>query len=772
MVCRSLCERIKITVGGGGGSGGGGHRQQQYQHQQSSSVTTTSGPATKVFFLHKRLLCEYSEYFSTALSPRNRDVFVEAETGHFVFDDDDDDPDDFYRWAVWLYVCSGCKLSAIYEFQNNHRCSPSRLEEFASKSDDAAGEGEGEREQHLYAPYGLPQHPPCMSLSDQTGVDRDHWRTTFNVIAATEEEGEPADIRRDEAERTVRLHMPFACKMSSPSPVTGWFCARDSGEGDSNAAKDPNAALEAAAAYMFGYRILSRAYRLFALAHFIQHVDLLTEDYQDELQNLLHEVFPVGSEAHRFLTVWVAWLRWKQRLPNNDEPGDRSRTSGQRSRETDAFFNMFQMMGYRKGSEAADPRRYPLFHWEQECSKGLPGDRTYCDHTESLQWHGSVVNITEQMAPNLLPPMVTNAPPSGRSSTRPLATGDSRWEIFFGLSKDFVTFWSQVLWLWGPFIILAFAADTFAQDKHHLIEFSGKVLGAVFAAMVLLAAWYKYPGWEWVIGLTMLLGVPKACGSFIWAQHCFEKAAAAAAQVQGEIDEVTSPRLCKEETALGAFELLFVASVFWTLLNTKHDVHPAVAKPEKASWGCRAARPEHESFVRRALQAIWKEKDLLWWSCVTLWHMASISVLVIEPIIWAKDHNSHNSLVEMKIHALLCAILGIVTAWYMAKGCRIVFLASTFLQLIFSNVSGIAEVSPCFRRARDREVVDVGNEVCKLQAGLASAMLVHLVLSICILVIWRNAEHPTRGILRALRAGRRARKEEQTVAVESSNEEA
>lgn len=127
--------------------------------------------------------------------------------------------------------------------------------------------------------------------------------------------------------------------------------------------------------------------------------------------------------------------------------------------------------------------------------------------------------------------------------------------------------------------------------------------------------------------------------------------------------------------------------------------------------------------------------------------MASISMIVMEPVIWAKDHND---LVELKAHALVCALLCIVEAWYMAKGCREVFLASTFAQLVLGSISGVAEVSPCFRRARDREV-DVGDGVCKLQAGLASVMLVHLVLSICILLIWRNGEHPSRGIVKALR---------------------
>jgi small-conductance mechanosensitive channel len=129
--------------------------------------------------------------------------------------------------------------------------------------------------------------------------------------------------------------------------------------------------------------------------------------------------------------------------------------------------------------------------------------------------------------------------------------------------------------------------------------------------------------------------------------------------------------------------------------------------------------------------------------------MASISMMVMEPMIWAKDHNH---LVDLKIHALLCALLGIVAAWYMAKGYRIVLLASTFLQLILGNMSGVAEARLCFRRARDREV-DVGNGVCKLQAGLASAMLVHLVLSMCILLIWRNGEHPNRRIVKALQTG-------------------
>ncbi|KAK3403456.1 hypothetical protein B0T20DRAFT_26858 [Sordaria brevicollis] len=120
MFRRTLGERIKITVGSGNGSGGGGHRQQQ--HQQNSPEIPR--PTTKVFFLHKRLLCEHSDHFGAALSPRNRDVFVEANTGHFVFDE----PDELHRWAKWLYVCSGCNLYPVFEFQYEHRFRPSRLE--------------------------------------------------------------------------------------------------------------------------------------------------------------------------------------------------------------------------------------------------------------------------------------------------------------------------------------------------------------------------------------------------------------------------------------------------------------------------------------------------------------------------------------------------------------------------------------------------------------------------------------------------------------------
>ncbi|KAK3956116.1 hypothetical protein QBC32DRAFT_392665 [Pseudoneurospora amorphoporcata] len=725
MVRRTACERIKITVGGGGG------------------LAATSKPATKVFFLHRRLLCKYSEYFSTALSPRNRHVFIEADTGHFVFDDNDDDPDDFYRWVVWLYVCSGCKLFAVYEFQDDHRCRPSRLEESTeSKSaseSDVAGKGEGG-----YSSYGLPQPPPCMSLSDQIGFNCHHWHRRFNVLS--DEEGEPDHIRHGEAECAVIRHKLHGNGESLSSTVTGWFCARDSGSGDGDdsggasnskaAANDPNAPLEAAAAYMFGYRILSREYRLFALAQFIQHVDLLTDGYKDELRNLLYEVFPVGSEAHRVLTAWVAWLKYKKRLTPDDQfepPDERCGFTISLGPETAAFWKMFHKVETRKGSEAADPRRYPLFHWEQECSKGAQGDGTHCVHIEFLKWAGSLVDVLGFIDPNRIPLAARDTTP-GQFATRPM-TAKERWDTFFRLSKGAVTVLSYVLWWLAPVLILFFAADTLAQDKNHLLELYGKILGVVFAVQGPLAAWYRCLGWEWVIGSTMVLGIAKACGSFLWAKQCFGKA-------RGDVALNTRP--CKEEVGLGVSELLFVASLFWVLLNTKHDVHPSVANPEKISWGCRAARPGRESFVRRGLGAIWKQKDLLWWSCVALWHMSSTSMMVSEPVIWAKDHNG---LVESKVIALLCAILGIVTAWYMAKWCRIVFLASTFLQLILTNVSGIPEVSPCFRRARDRGVDD-GNGVCKLQAGLASAMMVHWVLSIVILLIWRNSEHPSRGIAR------------------------
>ncbi|KAK3501483.1 hypothetical protein B0T13DRAFT_501490 [Neurospora crassa] len=179
-VRRILCERIRVTIGGGGG-----HRQQQRQHGQSSDPATTSRP-TKVFSLHKQCHCDCSEYFSTTLSPRNRDVFVEAQTDHFVFnannddgddDDDVDEPDDFYFWAVWLDVCSGCK----HEFKDDHRYRPSRPESgraSSGSSESAAGAGE-----YLYAihkPYGLPQPPLCKSLSNRIAGEEegegDHTR--------------------------------------------------------------------------------------------------------------------------------------------------------------------------------------------------------------------------------------------------------------------------------------------------------------------------------------------------------------------------------------------------------------------------------------------------------------------------------------------------------------------------------------------------------------------------------------------------------------------
>lgn len=155
---------------------------------------------------------------------------------------------------------------------------------------------------------------------------------------------------------------------------------------------------------------------------------------------------------------------------------------------------------------------------------------------------------------------------------------------------------------------------TFCQDKHFLLELYGKILGVVFSLLAALTSWYKFVGWECLISFTMLVGILKSCGSFLWAKQCF-----ANAHRKGDV----SPVLCREEIALGAFELLYVVSLFVVLLITKHDVHPWSGDPKVAQRGRRAARPGRESFVRRGLQAIWKaickEKDLLWWSCVTLW---------------------------------------------------------------------------------------------------------------------------------------------------------
>ena len=100
----------------------------------------------------------------------------------------------------------------------------------------------------------------------------------------------------------------------------------------------------------------------------------------------------------------------------------------------------------------------------------------------------------------------------------------------------------------------------------------------------------------------MLLGIPKAAGSFVWASQCFDRVHPL--DVQHDVN-----RPCSEEVGLGIFELLYVISLFVVLVTTKHDVHPTARYPEKASWARhRVARPGRESFMRRGLQAIggWK----------------------------------------------------------------------------------------------------------------------------------------------------------------------
>ncbi|KAL0465511.1 hypothetical protein QR685DRAFT_452988 [Neurospora intermedia] len=171
----------------------------------------------------------------TTLSPRNRDVFVEAQTGHVVFKGNGDEPGNFYRWAVWLYVCSGCK----YEFQDDHRCRPSRPESgrtTSGSSESATGAGE-----YLYAshkPYGLPQLPLCKSLSDRI---------------TEEEEGEGDNTRYGGLENERRCRNCYGNGRNLSSKVTG-------GEEPNglNPVSDPNAPLEAAAAYTFGYHLCCR----------------------------------------------------------------------------------------------------------------------------------------------------------------------------------------------------------------------------------------------------------------------------------------------------------------------------------------------------------------------------------------------------------------------------------------------------------------------------------------------------------------------------------
>lgn len=174
----------------------------------------------------------------------------------------------------------------------------------------------------------------------------------------------------------------------------------------------------------------------------------------------------------------------------------------------------------------------------------------------------------------------------------------------------------------------------------------------IFFFLAALKSWYKYLGWECLMGFTMLIGILKSCGSFLWAKQCF-----ANTHERGDVKPI--PR--KEEIALGVFELLYVVSLFVALLITKHDVHPWAGDPKAERRGRRAARPGRESFVRRSLQAIGKEKGLLWWSCVTLWQTASILTLVMAIIIAALDH--HN-LADKGIWALFCTVGCLLATWY------------------------------------------------------------------------------------------------------------
>lgn len=133
--------------------------------------------------------------------------------------------------------------------------------------------------------------------------------------------------------------------------------------------------------------------------------------------------------------------------------------------------------------------------------------------------------------------------------------------------------------------------------------------------------------------------------------------------------------------------------------------------------------------------------------------MALLTKIIMVSVVWAKDHNN---LIEYHDFALASVLFGLITALYTWKVSRIVMMGFLWVDLALSNYCGIGQVSPCFRKAHESEV---DNGVCKLQVGLASAMLVHLTLTVVIVLTWWTGEHPSRGILRALRTGR-ARREE------------
>jgi hypothetical protein len=91
--CDESGGRIEIIVGG---------------HQAKTTTT---------FLVHRRLLCEHSDYFKVGLRGGR---FQEAESG--VFNLQEDDPEEFHRWVQWLYSCGTCRWWVRWNRQ--HGCCP------------------------------------------------------------------------------------------------------------------------------------------------------------------------------------------------------------------------------------------------------------------------------------------------------------------------------------------------------------------------------------------------------------------------------------------------------------------------------------------------------------------------------------------------------------------------------------------------------------------------------------------------------------------------
>lgn len=111
--------------------------------------------------------------------------------------------------------------------------------------------------------------------------------------------------------------------------------------------------VEAEQAFMFGDRVVSPEYCLFALASFIQHVHLA----DPERIVWAYENAPERSGLRRFAFAWLGWMKFRLDKKTEIGPDEEAAVA--------AYSGAFATF---EGWTSLDPRRYFMEHWKESCS--------------------------------------------------------------------------------------------------------------------------------------------------------------------------------------------------------------------------------------------------------------------------------------------------------------------------------------------------------------------------------------------------------------------